>query len=206
MNGLHHTLMRVNLNENTVTREEISEELAEQYLGGTGLGVALLCTEIPSGVDPLGPENEVIIATGPLNGTRVPTSGRFSLVTKSPLTGTIFDSNSGGFWGVWFKTCGFDALVINGKSSAPCYIAIEDQSVTIKDASECWGMDVDATTDALISQEGKNAKVLCIGPAGENLVKIASIMNDRHRAFGRGGVGAVIGSKNLKALVVKPGK
>lgn len=206
MDGLHHLLARINLSEKKITRETIEDNVREKFLGGTGLGVDLLCKELPARIDPLGPQNEVIIAIGPLNGTIAPTSGRFSLITKSPLTGTITDSNSGGFWGQWFKTCGFDAIVIQGREKVPSYILIEDQTITFKDASELWGKDVNETTDNLQKIEGKNARVLCIGPAGENLAKIASIMNDKHRAFGRGGVGAVLGSKKLKAIVVKPGK
>ncbi len=206
MDGIHHILARINLSEKHITHEDIDDSVREKFLGGTGLGVSLLCKELPAGIDPLGKENEVIIAIGPLNGTIAPTTGRFSLITKSPLTGTITDSNSGGFWGQWFKTCGFDAIIIHGKGKEPLYLLIEDLSITIKNASELWGKDINETTDILQKKEGKNSHVLCIGPAGENLARIASIMNDKHRAFGRGGVGAVLGSKNLKALVVKPGK
>lgn len=202
MHGWMGKLARVDLSARKITIEPIPRELLSRYIGGRGLGARILYDEVPPAVQPLEPENRLIFTVGPLTGTRVPTSGRFSVTTKSPLTGTIFDSNSGGIWGVRFKRCGFDALIVQGKSDVPVYISIKDDQLEIKDARALWGLDVPSTTGLLLAEEGEKASVACIGPAGENLVKMASIMNDVTRALGRGGVGAVMGSKNLKAIVV----
>jgi aldehyde:ferredoxin oxidoreductase len=192
----------VDLSAGKITIEAIPLETLHQYVGGRGLGAKILYEEVSPQVQPLNPENKLIFTVGPLTGTRVPTSGRFSVTTKSPLTGTIFDSNSGGIWGVRFKRCGFDALIVEGKSPLPVYLTIQDDQLAIKPAHALWGLDVPSTTALLLAEEGEKASVACIGPAGENLVKMASIMNDIFRALGRGGVGAVMGSKNLKAIVV----
>ncbi len=202
MDGWMGKLARVDLTTGQITIEPIAPELLEKYIGGRGLGARLLYDEVPQTVEPLAPENKLIFTVGPLTGTKVPTSGRFSVTTKSPLTGTIFDSNSGGFWGVKFKRCGFDALIVQGRSAFPVYLVIKDNQLELKQAKALWGQDVSATTEQLLAAEGTKASVACIGPAGENLVKMASIINDGSRALGRGGVGAVMGSKNLKAIVV----
>lgn len=202
MNSL---LLRINLSKEEVVTEEIQDEILNQYLGGRGLGVKLLCDNLPKGIDPLAPENPLIFTTGPLTGTIVPTSGRFSLVTKSPLTNAILHSNSGGLWGPAFKRCGYDALDIRGKLDGnPGYILIDGEKTEIKKANALWGLTTEGTVEKLKALEG-NCQVLAIGPAGENLVRIACIMNQAHRAFGRGGSGAVMGSKGLKAIVVKGG-
>ncbi|NVM55591.1 MAG: aldehyde ferredoxin oxidoreductase family protein [Candidatus Helarchaeota archaeon] len=185
--------------------EELEDEILNQYLGGRGLGVRILCDNLKKGADPLAPENIMIFTIGPLTSTVVPTSGRFSLVTKSPLTNTIMHSNSGGFWGTIFKRCGFDALYITGKlKGEPGYLLIDGPNVEIKDGKDLWGLTTEKAVEKVREIEGK-CQVLVIGPAGENLVRIASVMNQGHRAFGRGGVGAVMGSKKLKAIVVKNG-
>lgn len=158
--------------------------------------------EVPANVDPLSEENKFIIATGALTGAPVPTSGRYMVITKSPLTGTIAIANSGGHWGPNFKATGHDAIIFEGKSEKPVYIYIEDDKVEIRDASHIWGKKISEVTEILEKEDGK-VKVLSIGPAGEKLSPIAAVMNDMDRAAGRGGVGAVMGSKNLKAVVVK---
>ncbi|MCX6068322.1 MAG: aldehyde ferredoxin oxidoreductase family protein, partial [Chloroflexi bacterium] len=153
-------------------------------------------------VDPLSPENVLIFTNGPLTATGYQTSNRFSVTTKSPLTGTILDANSGGFWGMQFKKTGYDVLIVRGKAEKPVWIEIKNNVITFHDASDLWGMRVFALTEKL-GQDNNKRNVLCIGPAGENLSRIASIMNDRERALARGGTGAVMGSKNLKAIVVE---
>ncbi len=147
----------------------------------------------------------MIIATGALTGAPVPTSGRFMVITKSPLTGTIAIANSGGYWGPNFKATGHDAIIFEEKADKPVYLYIEDDKIEIKDAEEYWGMTVSEFTEAM-EKEYEKSKVLCIGPAGEKLSPMAAIMNDKDRAAGRGGVGAVMGSKNLKGVVVKGSK
>lgn len=202
MFGWMGKIIRIDLDNYEVKVDTIAETIYRQYIGGRGLGAYLLYRETDPGLDPLSPQNPLIFTVGPLTGTKVPTSGRFSLSTKSPLTGTIFDSNAGGVWGVKFKRCGFDALYIKGKAAEPVYIVIKNDQIQIKAAAELWGRDTRETTELLKQKEGSQVSVACIGPAGENLVKYAAIINDYSRALGRGGVGAVMGAKNLKAIVV----
>ena len=200
-----YNVLRVNLTSGVISVEEVDSDITRKYIGGTGVGVKLFADSHPKGVDPLGPENSTIISTGPLTGSRAPTSGRFSLVTRSPLTGTIFDSNSGGNWGVKLKRCGFDGVWIKGRSRDPVYLKISEDDAELRGAEDLWGKDVSETSQEFRETEGGKVSVLAIGPAGENFVKFSAIMNDEHRALGRGGVGAVWGSKNLKAIVVEPG-
>ena len=200
-----YNVLRVNLTSGVISVEEVDSDITRKYIGGTGVGVKLFADSHPKGVDPLGPENSTIISTGPLTGSRAPTSGRFSLVTRSPLTGTIFDSNSGGNWGVKLKRCGFDGVWIKGRSRDPVYLKISEDDAELRGAEDLWGKDVSETSQEFRETEGGKVSVLAIGPAGENFVKFSAIMNDEHRALGRGGVGAVWGSKNLKAVVVEPG-
>lgn len=197
------TILYVSLSDKTIRREPIPVDLYEQYLGGRGLGVKLLYDNLQPGTDPLSPENWLIFAVGPSTGSIVPTAGRFEVITKSPQTGTIFDSNCGGYFGPQLRRAGYAAVVFQGKSNNPVYLWINDDEVEIREASAVWGKDTGATTDLLLQMTDEKAQVACIGPAGENLVKMASIINDKHRAAGRGGVGAVMGSKGLKAVVVK---
>jgi aldehyde:ferredoxin oxidoreductase len=207
MKGLFNKIIEVNLNDRTHQIIEIADEIYENYLGGRGLGVKLFTDRVSPTVEPLSPDNKLVFTIGPVTGTSVSTSGRMSLVTKSPLTGTIFYSNTGGIFGFSMKRCGIDGIIIEGKSKKPCYIVIDDdKGLEIKDADELWGLDTEETYDKLKEIEGEKVRTLEIGPAGENQVLLASIMNDASRAFGRGGVGAVFGSKNLKAIAVKNGK
>lgn len=196
-------IARVNLTSREVSIQELDGNLATSYLGGRGFGARWLYDEVGPSVDPLGPENLLIFATGPLTGTKAPTGGRFSVCTKSPLTGTVLDSNSGGKWGVRLKGTGYDALIITGAANAPVWLLVNEDGITLNDADHLWGLDVEATTDSLLDKVSRPelASVACIGPAGEKLVRFAAIINDRTRAAGRGGVGAVMGSKNLKAIV-----
>jgi aldehyde:ferredoxin oxidoreductase len=196
-------ILHVSLTDKTIERKPIPPSLFSQYLGGRGLGVKILYDRVSPDVDPLSPENLLVIAVGPVTATAVPTAGRTAFITKSPLTGTIFDSNLGGYFGPQLRRAGYAAVVLEGQSSTPVYLWINDDQVEIRDASEIWGKDVADTTDALLNATDEKAQVACIGPAGENLVKLAAIMNDKHRAAGRGGVGAVMGSKKLKAIVAR---
>src|SRR6056297_992746 len=199
-----YQVLRVDLTNEEITRETISGENVKKYLGGRGLASKILYDEIDPKVDPLSPENKLIYATGLLTGTAASTGGRYMVVTKGPLTGTIASSNSGGFFGAELRFSGNDIIIFEGKAERPLYLSIEGEKVELKDASEIWGKGVYETTDYLVEAMGsKDARVSCIGPAGENLVKFASIMNDKDRAAGRTGVGAVMGSKNLKAIIVR---
>ncbi|MCF7936671.1 MAG: aldehyde ferredoxin oxidoreductase family protein [Synergistales bacterium] len=203
MYGWTGTVLRVDLTAGKVTKEATRMDDAERYVGGRGLGTKYFCDEVDPKVDPLGPENKLIFAGGPLTGTLSPSSGRFNVVTKGPLTGTIAASNSGGFWGPDLKYAGYDMIIFEGKAEKPVYLWVHDDSVELRDAGELWGKKTDEATDTLLEATDPKAKVACIGPAGENGVLFACIMNDKHRAPGRSGVGAVMGSKNLKAVVVR---
>ncbi|MCJ7623828.1 MAG: hypothetical protein MUO76_10020, partial [Anaerolineaceae bacterium] len=149
------------------------------------------------------PENILIFATGALTATPAPTGNRYMVVTKSPLTGALSNSNSGGFFPTELKRTGIDMIIFEGKAEKPVYLWVNNEQVEIRSAQHLWGKLVPETDDAILAETDPRAKVACIGPAGENLVKFASIMNDKHRAAGRSGVGAVMGSKNLKAVVVR---
>lgn len=198
--------LRVNLSSGAITEEEIEQKALVDWIGGRGLGAWIIAGEVPAGCDPLGKDNKLIFAPGPLTGTGVPGTGRFSASAKSPLTGTIFDSNAGGIWGVRFKRNGYDALIIEGESTVPVYLTILDGRAKLHEAGAIWGADVVETNQKLKAQLGSDLSVSCIGPAGENLVKFASIMNDVSRALGRGGLGAVMGAKKLKAIAVRGSK
>lgn len=202
MYGYMGMILRVNLSERKVKKEELDLNIAQKYLGSRGLGVKILMDEVDPKVDPLSPDNKLIIATGALTGAPVPTSGRYMVITKSPLTGGIAIANSGGKWGASLKATGHDLIIFEGKADKPVYLCIEDDKVEIRDADHVWGKTTEEATK-ILQDEVKDSNVLCIGPAGENLSLIAAVMNDVDRAAGRGGVGAVMGSKNLKAVVVK---
>jgi len=204
MAGYTGQFLRVNLSTGQIDKEELDLKLAKKFIGGRGLGSYFLTQEIDPDVDPLSPANKIIFATGPLTGSRAPTAGRYMVVTKSPLSGTVASSNSGGFWGAELKRAGYDLIIVEGKSDKPCYLNISDGTVEIKDAGKCWGKLVSETTDLLLEETGDpKARVLTIGPAGEKQALLANVMNDVYRAAGRSGVGAVMGSKNLKAIVVR---
>ncbi len=196
-------ILRINLTNGEIKKEDLDPKVAAKFIGGRGLGTYILSKEIDPKIDALSEGNKLIFVTGPLTAAPVPTSGRFMVVTKSPLTGTVACSNSGGYWGAELKTAGYDLIILEGKSEKPVFLQIEDDKVELKDASHLWGKLVGETTDILESESAPKSKVLAIGPAGEKLSVIASVMNDRYRAAGRSGVGAVMGSKNFKAIVVK---
>jgi len=203
MKGWIGKILRVNLTKGEWRVEELDRNIAEKFIGGRGLGSKILYDEIDPKVDPLSPDNKLILATGPLTGTSASAAGRYMAITKSPLTGTIACSNSGGHFGAELKFAGFDLIVIEGKSKDPVYLYIEDGKVEIRDAKHLWGKTTHEATDQILSETDMDARVACIGPAGEKFVRFACIINDKHRAAGRSGVGAVMGSKNLKAVAVK---
>ncbi len=198
------SVLRINLTNGTICKEQACEKTAREFLGGRGYGTKVLYDELPKGTDPLSPENKLLFVNGPLTGQTAPAAGRYMVITKSPLTGTVASSNSGGFWGAELAKAGWFMIVLEGKAEKPSYIWINDDDVEIRDASSLWGKNSHETTEMLLKElEDPRAKVACIGPAGERLSLLAAIMNDKNRAAGRSGVGAVMGSKNLKALVVK---
>ena len=203
MNGYFGKLLRVNLTTGEVRVDPVDPKTSMDFIGGRGLGTKLFYDEVGPLVEPLSIDNKLFFMTGPLTGAAVPTGGRYMVITKAPLTGTIGSSNSGGKWGAELKHAGYDGLVVEGKADHPVYINIEDDKVEIRDASHLWGKLLSDTTAVLSGEIPPRAKVLSIGPAGEKLSYMASIMNDIHRAAGRSGVGAVMGSKNLKAITVK---
>ncbi len=204
--GFTGKFLRVDLTTGKITTENTNMKWARDYIGGQGLATRYYVDEADPKIDPYSPDNPMIMAPGPLTGTNAPTAARYMIVTKSPLTGTITRSNSGGYFGAKLKHTGFDMIIFTGKSPKPVYLFVDDGKVEIRDASDLWGKDVFETTDLLNERIGGNISVACIGPAGENLVKIASVVNDKHRAAGRNGVGAVMASKNLKAVVVTKGR
>ncbi len=204
MGGWTGQLLRVDLTNSRVTREAIPEQWLHEYLGGRGLAARYLYEEMDPQADPLSPDNKLIFATGPLTGTPVPCGARYMVVTKGALTNAITTSNSGGHWGPEVKFAGYDLVIFEGRAPQPSYLFIYDDHVEIRDAQEYWGKGVSETEDGLRSELGiPGLRVACIGPAGENLVRFACIVNDKHRAAGRSGVGAVMGSKNLKAIAVR---
>ena len=193
-------VLTVDLAKDKIKAWNIQKEIASNYIGGRGIGVKLLFDMLSPNIDPLSDENILIFATGPVTGTIVPLSGRHVIVSKSPLTGTIFDSSAGGFFGRELRRSGFDVVIIKGVSEKPVYLEIDDGHVDIKDARDLWGKNVRETTSSL-SKDG--FKVSCIGKAGEKLILMSSIMSEYTHACGRGGLGAIMGSKKLKAFRVK---
>lgn len=194
-------VLRINLTDHTSKVEELNMDYARQYIGGRGLGTRMLLDEINPSIDPLSVENKLIIATGPMTGVNIPTGTRYMIVTKAPLNNMIASSNSGGIWGAKLKYSGYDVMIIEGKSETPVYLEMRDGQVEFKDASHLWGKET-LEVEASLKGEDKNASVMSIGQAGENLSLMAAIMNEGDRAAARSGVGAVFGSKNLKAIVI----
>jgi aldehyde:ferredoxin oxidoreductase len=204
MNGFAGKILRVNLSLGSIQEETVDRDTLRKFIGGRGLGAKILFEELEPGIDPLGPDNKLIFLTGPASGTTLPGQTRWMVVGKSPLTGYFGEANCSGSFGSELKRAGFDAIVIEGKASSPVYLWVKDGRAEIRDASKIWGMMVGPADDALKADVGDpNAWVACIGPSGENMVKYAAVMSDKHRAAGRTGMGAVMGSKNLKAIVTR---
>jgi len=203
MHGWTGKILRLDLGDLTASVEDLDHDIAEQYVGGLGLGAKYLWDEVDPTVDALDAGNKLFLATGPLTGTGAPAGNRYMVVTKSPLTGGIANSNAAGDFACAIKYAGYDMIIVQGRAATPVYVFVDDDEVTFHDASGLWGRDTEETEQGVIAETAPDATVTCIGPAGERLVRYANVMNDMGRAAGRSGVGAVMGSKNLKAIAVR---
>ncbi|MBA7646252.1 putative oxidoreductase YdhV [subsurface metagenome] len=202
--GYTGKILRVNLSNNTISVEELDKKFCRKYIGGTGFIAYYLYKELNPGINPLGPDNKLIFALGPLTGVSLPGNTRACIGAKSPLTGGIIKSEPGGNWGAELKHAGFDGTIVDGKAEKPVYLWIHDGEASIRDASHLWGKNTKETQETIRAELGDNLiQVVMIGPAGENLIRFACIMSGLHDAAGRGGAGAVMGSKNLKAIAVR---
>ena len=196
----------VDLTEGTTRIDDLDEDMARKYIGGKAMGAYLLLRHLPTKTPPYDPANILIFITGPLSGTNFPAAARSAVITRSPMTGTFLDSYCGGFFGPHLKRAGIDALVITGKAQKPVYILVDSGKITLEKADQVWGLSTFDTEAHLVKEhrkeKGERISVASIGPAGEKMVRFANIVNDR-RCYGRGGAGAVMGSKNLKAVVLR---
>jgi aldehyde:ferredoxin oxidoreductase len=201
--GYTGKILRINLSDQSAKEEELPLEVARDYIGGAGFGIKHLYDELKAGTDPLGPENKLIFACGPFSGTTIPCASRMAVTGKSPLTGAVGMSLTGGYFPVELKFAGYDALIIEGKTEKPTYVSIKDGETKFRSAKKVWGMRT-TDTQQIIKNElnDQNYRVACIGPAGEKLCRISCIINEL-RAAGRKGLGAVMGSKNLKAIAIR---
>jgi len=203
MFGYAGTVLRINLTTSTIERQPLSEKLCEQFIGGRGFVAKTLIDELPPNTDPLGKDNPFIIATGPLSGHFLPASGKTHFGSKSPATGGYADSNMGGHFGPTLKYAGYDMAIIKGRADVPSYLYISDDVIEIRPADEYWGTGSLTCEEMMKKDLGEDFQILTIGPAGEKLVKFACISHDFGRQAGRTGIGAVLGSKNIKAIAVK---
>ena len=204
MDGYAGKIAYADLSAGNVTVRPTPPELKKEYLGGRGFGIRLLTDMVDPSADPLGEKNVLVFAAGPLTGTGIPLGSRYEVSTISPLSGTAMSANSGGVFGWKMKKAGFDAVVVTGRSRRPLWLFLDKGNAEFRDASGLWGMTTGQTTDAITRELGdQSVRVSCIGPAGENKVLFACIINEKTRAAGRGGVGAVMGSKNLKAIAAR---
>lgn len=204
LGGYTGKVLNIDLTEGIITEETFGEEVLRKFIGGSGLGAKILYERTTPDTEPLSPENPLIYMTGPLTGTKVPASGRHEITAISPLTGIFGEGDAGGTWGMNLKKAGFDGIIITGRAESPVYIFIQDGKARILDGRDLWGLDTFQTDRKIEEIHGRNSVVSCIGPAGEKQVLIAGIMHDGKdaRAVGRTGLGAVMGAKNLKAVVV----
>ena len=201
--GYTGKILRINLTNQTATTEELPMETARNFIGGAGFGMKYLFDEVPAKDNALGPDNKLIFAPGPLSGTNVPCTSRMAVTGKSPLTGAVGMALSGGYFPVELKFAGYDAMIVEGQAEKPTYVWIKDGSIKFRSAEKIWGMKTTDTQQIIKNDlKDQNIRIVCIGPAGENQIKIASIINE-WRAVGRKGLGAVMGSKNLKAIAVR---
>ncbi len=200
--GYTGKVVDVDLGTANVAVAELDPTLAQEYMGGKGFGARILYDQLPIGCEPLSPDNIMVFAGGPLTGTMAPSSGRFEVCTKSPATGLWLDSNCGGYFGPELKFAGYDMLIVRGRAATPVMLVIDDDKLELKPAAKLWGADALTTHRDIKDTFGKDFKVACIGPAGEKGVLFAGIISE-YRALGRGGAGAVMGSKNLKAIAVR---
>ncbi|MAG34792.1 MAG: aldehyde ferredoxin oxidoreductase, partial [Dehalococcoidia bacterium] len=201
---INHRVLHVDLTERSVWTEQPDETFYRRFVGGRGMIAHQLLTAVPPDADPLGPENQLVFALGPLTGIAFPGNARFSVGAKSPLTGLYGEAEAGGFWPAELKRAGWDGIVVEGRATGPVYVWIHDDQVEIRDARHLWGKITGDAEDAIRAELGeRRARIAQIGPAGENLVRYACIMNDLNEAAGRTGLGAVMGSKRLKAIAVR---
>jgi aldehyde:ferredoxin oxidoreductase len=206
MFGYAGKLLYVDLEKGTTRKRVLDSDLARKYVGGAGLAAKLLYDSVSEAIDPLSPKNVIVFASGPFTGTLLPMSGKWEVGAISPLTGIWGEANCGAWWGAELKFAGYDGLVIQGKSESPVYIFIDDDQVHIRSAKDIWGQSTSKTMSHLMKIHGGDIPVACIGQAGENLIKIASIISEHGGAAARCGLGAVMGSKNLKAVAVRGSK
>ncbi|MEM2937355.1 MAG: aldehyde ferredoxin oxidoreductase N-terminal domain-containing protein, partial [Candidatus Bathyarchaeia archaeon] len=202
MYGWNGKFLRVNLTKQKAIVQEYSAEMAKKFLGGRGFAAKILWDELKAGIDPLSPENRLIFAVGPLTGFALPSSGKLVVAAKSPLTGGYGDGNLGSHAAVQMRRAGYDAIIVEGKSEKPSVLLVQGGTTQFLKADELWGLDSFETEEKLRDVYGPSAGILAIGQAGENLVKFANVVSQGGRAGGRPGMGAVMGSKNLKAVVV----
>ena len=202
--GYAGKILRVDLDKGRTEIQSLDENLIRDFIGGSGIGVKILYEETGAETDPLSGDNPLIFMVGPLTATRVPCSGRHAVITKSPLTGIFAESNVGGYWGVALKQAGLDGIIFEGKAKSPTYLWVHDEKVHLKDAGHLWGKNTRETDEALKKETHPKAVTAVIGPAGERMTKVSGIVHEGKdaRMAGRCGVGAVMGSKNLKAVVV----
>lgn len=202
MNGYGGRILRVDLSTGTITKEPTPVKVAQEFIGGRGFGAYFLYKEVPVGADPLGPENKLIISSGPMSGLLIPGAGKCDFTTKSPLTGGYASASMGGHFTAEIKYAGFDSIVIQGISSKPVYLYIENDKIELRDAGEYWGKGTIGVEKELKEKLGEEFQIAVIGPGGENVVPYACINHDFGRQAGRGGVGAVMGVKKLKAIAI----
>src|SRR4030066_1131764 len=198
MKGYAGKLLRINLSNGQVSKEEIPDSSQRDFLGGRGFAIKLLWDEVKH-VDPLSEKNKIIFSTGPLTGQSLPSSGKMVIASKSPLTGGYGDGNIGTRAAVHLRKAGYDVMIVEGKSEKPCYLLIENEKVKIMDASELWGKNTFEAQDLLEKRHGRNSGILLIGPGAENRICFSLVMSQKGRAGGRPGLGAVMGFKNLQA-------
>jgi aldehyde:ferredoxin oxidoreductase len=203
LNGYGGQVLRVDLTRGTIEKSDLDPDLARDYLGGRGFAAKILYTELEKGIDPLGEDNKVVVAAGPLSGLAIPGAGKTTFAAKSPATGSYGDSNVGGLLSAEMKYAGYDLIIVEGMSPKPVYLFIEDDVVELRDASDYWGKGAITAETALKKDLGEEFQIAIIGPGGENLVKYACVCHDFGRQAGRTGVGAVMGSKKLKAIAVR---
>ena len=203
MLGYQNKVLRINLTEKKASTEPLRMDFAEKYVGSKGLVIRYMYEELQPGIDALGPDNKLFLTTGPFTGTPVPCSGKLSVAAKSPATGTMNDCSIGGHAGIRIKFAGYDMIIFEGQLAEPGYVVIEDDEIKFVDAGDLWGKGSHEAESILSEKYGREFSILSIGPAGENLSNMACINSDYYRQAGRGGIGAVMGSKKMKAILVK---
>lgn len=203
MLGYQNNVLRINLKEKTASTEPLRMDFARKYIGSKGLAIRYMYEELEPGIDALGEKNKLFLTTGPFTGTPVPCSGKLSVAAKSPATGTMNDCSIGGHAGIRIKFAGYDMIIFEGISEEPCYVVIEDDKVEFLDAGDLWGIGSHEAEAILAEKYGIEYSIMSIGPAGEKLSNMACINSDYYRQAGRGGIGAVMGSKKMKAILIK---